>query len=272
MVPRVARWSSRTFWAGALSLALVLNSSHVQGQTFPPDPVDRTVFTLQWEKPFFPGLGGLAAWSSILEADVIFRVGPGQSVQLGMPIAIAGADAVDGTSLFLHNLRFSVLFGEPGALNGFLGLTVPTASNVRGPDLAVVVGVLPYLEEFEKWGDDAFSVRGAWTPFRPIGGGQLGLRLGGAAVAPIDLVNVFVYARAAGWGRFPAGNAELRADLETSYLVNDDHGFGERFIAYLNLGAALSGAGGHPGLFIRIPLDADARDVLDFSIGLTARF
>jgi hypothetical protein len=111
--------------------------------------------------------------SSILEADVILPVGSRKSLQIGVPLAMAGADALDGTSLYLGSLRFSLLFG---------------------------------------------------------------------------------------------------ADLGTSYAVNDDDGFGEQFTAYLTLGAALSEASGHPGLFVRIPLDGDARSVLDLSIGLSAQF
>lgn len=129
------------------------------------------------------------------------------------------------------------------------------------------------MNEHEKWSDDAFSARGAVIPTWPLeSGGQLGLRLGAAAVAPNDLENLFVYTRIDGWGRFPVGSGQLRADLETSYAVNNDDGFGRQFTAYLDLGAGLPHLSGSPGLFIRVPLDGDARRVLDLSIGISARF
>jgi len=137
----------------------------------------------------------------------------------------------------------------------------------------VIVAVLPWLDEVEKWADDAYSVRGAWIPSKMLkGGGRTGLRVGGAAVAPNDFENLFVYTRLAAWGRIPVGAAELRGDLATSYIVNSDDGFGQQFTAYLDLGAALTGTSGRPGAFIRIPLDGDAREALDVSIGLMARF
>jgi len=63
-----------------------------------------------------------------------------------------------------------------------------------------------------------------------------------------------------------------RADLGTSYSITDDDGFGRQFTSYLTLGAGLPEASGQPGLFIRVPLERDARQVLDLSIGLSARF
>ena len=228
---------------------------------------------LQFEKPFLPDVEGLASYSSNLEVDAILPVASGMALQLGLPFAFAGADVVDGTSVYVGNLRASLLFGDPGNLSGFVGLTVPTASNIGGPDLAVIVGVLPWLNEVEKWADHAYSVRGAWIPSTALKrGGRAGFRVGGAAVAPDDFENLFVYARVAAWGRVPVGVAELRADVATSYAVNSDDGFGQQFTAYLDLGAAFAEASGRPGVFLRIPLDGDAREALNLSIGLMARF
>lgn len=259
--------------ATVLTLAATLFTTELEGQAFPLEPTTGTAFALQWEKPFFPSSEGLAGWSSNFEADVLFPLASGRAIQLGVPLAVAGADAVDGTSFYLGNLRASLLFGDADNLSGFVGLTVPTASNIGGPDLAVIIGVLPWLDEMEKWGDDAISVRGAWIPSKALAnGGQVGLRLGGAAITPNEFENLWVFTRVAGWGRVPVGTSELRADLSTSYYVNGDDGFGQQFTAYMNLGATLSEASGAPGVFIRVPLDGDARDVLDLSIGLRMQF
>lgn len=272
MITRAFRRSSHTVPAGGLAFALCFLSSDVAAQTFPLEPASQTTYALQWEKPFLPSSDGLAGWSTNIEGDILFSLPSGRSIQLGVPLAVAGAEAVNGTSFYLGNLRASLLFGDVDNLSGFVGVTIPTASNIGGPDLAVLVGALPWLDEMEKWNGDVISIRGAWTPSRALdGGGRLGVRLGGAAVTPNEFENLWVYVRAAGWGSLPVGTAKLRADLATSYYVSDD-GFGRQFTAYLNLGATLSEASGHPGLFIRVPLDRDARDVLDLSVGLSARF
>jgi hypothetical protein len=263
----------KTFLAGVYSIGLAVTASPADAQTFLLDPVDETTFTLQLEKPFFPSSDGLAFYSSILEPDVVLSLSSGKTLQIGVPLAIAGADFADGTSLYLGNLRASLVFGEPGHLSGFLGLTFPTASNISGPDLAVLVGALPWLNELEKWGEDGLSVRGAWIPSRPLdSGGRLGLRLGGAAVTPNDFENLYVYARIAGWGQFPVGSAALRADLGTSYNVTSDDGFGQQFTAYLDLGVELPESSRQPMIFLRLPLDGEARQVLDFSLGWRMRF
>jgi hypothetical protein len=227
---------------------------------------------VQLEKPFIPDAASLASYSSILEADAVLRLGS-SSVRIGLPVAFAGADFAEGTSVYMGNLRGSILFGEPGALSSFIGVTLPTASNIAGPNLAVLVGVLPWLGELEKWIEDSISLAGAVLPSWPLSsGGQLGLRLGGAAIMPTGFDNLNVDARVAGWAHLPMAAAEFRADLATSYMVTSDDGFGEQFTAYLDLGATLTEMSGRPGVFIRPPLDGDGRRVHDLSIGLSAAF
>jgi hypothetical protein len=193
---------------GVLLLGSVLAALPAEAQTFLPEPMDRAGLAFQLEKPFLPGSDGLDFYSSNLEVDAIVQLASGRSVQIGLPLSIAGADGLDGTSFFVGNLRASLLLGEPGELTGFVGVTIPTASNIAGPDLAVVVLALPWLHLPEKWGDDVFSVRGAWIPSQPLeSGGRIGLRLGGAALVPDGFDNLHVFARAAGWGRLPVGGS-----------------------------------------------------------------
>ena len=265
--------SSWTAAALQSTLALGLAVTAVQGQTFLPSPASDPAFLVQVEKPFLRHLPGLAFYSSIIESDVLFPLGAGKTLQIGIPLGIAGADELDGTSLYVGNPRVSLLFGSATDPSGFVGVTLPTASNVSGPDLAVILVALPWLSEFEKWADDAFSARGAWIPSWPLdGGGRLGLRLGGAAVAPTDLENLYVYARLAGWGRVPVRGIELRADVDASYLVTSDDGFGRQFTSYMALGAQLTDSPRQPMIFIRVPLDGDAREILDLSVGMALRF
>lgn len=258
-------------WLGMLA-ALLSTSLDASAQTFVPAPVDEPGFVLQLEKPFLP-FDGLDFYSSNIEADVLLPLSTGRSVAIGVPLAVAGADGAHGTSFYLGNLRASLLFGTPGDPTAFLGVTVPTASNIGGPDLAVLVGALPWLNELEKWSDDAVSFRGAWIPSRSLDEGRrVGLRLGGSAVMPTDFENLFVFARAAGWGSISAGGTELRVDLNVSYDVTGDDGFGEQFTSYIDLGVALQQAAKGSTLFLRVPLDGDARDVLDLSVGWRIRF
>lgn len=258
-------------WLGLLA-AFLSTASGVNAQSFVPAPVGDPGFVLQIEKPFLP-FDGLHFYSSNIEADVLLPLSSGRSVAIGVPLAVAGTDGANGPSFYLGNLRASLLFGAPSDLSGFLGLTLPTASNIGGPDLAVVVGAFPWLNELEKWSDDAVSFRGAWIPSRALeDGGRVGLRLGGAAIMPTDFENLFVYARVAGWGSVPAGSTELRADLNVSYDVTGDDGFGQQFTSYLDLGVALQRTPEGSTLFLRVPLDGDARDALDLSVGWRLQF
>jgi hypothetical protein len=58
----------------------------------------------------------------------------------------------------------------------------------------------------------------------------------------------------------------------TTYAVNSDDGFGEQFTAYLAVGVQLAGSSDGPTLFLRVPMDGDANDVLDLSAGVSVLF
>jgi hypothetical protein len=256
-----------------LHLALALTASPAMSQTFLPDPAEQTAFAIQWEKPLLDDFGTLASYSSIVEVDVIFPLNSGESLQVGIPLALAGGEGLDGTSMYAGNLRATLLYGDPENLRGFIGVTLPTGTNVAGPEGAGFVGLFSWVQEPEKWIDDLISLRVAVMPSRELeGGGRLGLSLGGAAVAPDDFDNLTGYLRLAAWGRVPAGSAELRGDLGTALVVNGEGGLGRRSVVHLNVAATLPELSGNPGLFIRVPIDDDARVLHDLSVGLMARF
>jgi hypothetical protein len=216
----------------------------------------------------------MAPLSSILDTDVIFRWSSNVFFQLGVPLAVARQDVVvSGTSLYVGNIRGNFLFGEPGMLRAFLGFTLPTASNIGGPELALLIMALPRLDEEEAWAEEVFSARGAWVPSWAISGSaQAGLRVGGAIAVPTDFEDWWIYARPSGWIRAFVGSAELRAEVLASYLSNGQGTFAELSTAYLDVGAGLPDTFGHPGIFVRLPLDTDARDAIDLSVGVHAQF
>jgi hypothetical protein len=242
-------------------------------QTILPTTAEDLTFRLQVEKPFLAGEEGIAPLSSILDTDVIFRWSSNIFLQIGVPLAVGQQDFESGTSFYVGSIRGNFLFGEPGVLRAFLGLTLPTATNLAGPDLALLVMALPRLDEEEAWAKDVISARGAWVPSWALSETtRFGFRAGGAIAIPTDFDNWWIYARPAGWLRSRVGGAELRADVLGSYLANGQGSFAELSTAYLDVGAALPDFFGHPGVFVRIPLDADARDAIDFSAGVYAHF
>jgi len=255
-------------------LGLALGVSPTAAQTILPTTADDLTFRIQVEKPFLAAEEGIAPMSSIVDTDVIFRWSSNVFFQLGVPFAVAQQDfVVTGTSVYLGNIRGNFLFGEPGILRGFLGLTLPTATNIGGPDLALLIMALPRLDEEEAWAEDVMSARGAWVPSWPISGSaRAGVRLGGAIALPTDFDDWWIYARPAGWIRAVVGSAEIRADVLGSYLSNGRGTFAELSTAYLDLGASLPDLFGRPGVFVRLPLDTDARDAIDFSVGVYAHF
>jgi hypothetical protein len=266
----------RESWEKALPLVLmlVLATPPAAAQTVLPTTEDDWFVRLQVEKPFLADDDDFAPISSILDTDVVVRWSSNVFLQVGIPLAIAQRDFVDGTSAYIGNLRGNFLFGEPGELRAFLGVTIPTASNISGPDLALEILGLPLLDEEEAWAPDVFSFRGGFVPAWQLSEGvTVGMRLGGALAIPTDFETLWLYARPTAWGRVSTGTVELRADLATSYFANSEGAsLDEKSVAYLDLRAAVAEAPGRPELFVRLPLDGQARAALDFAVGLAVRF
>lgn len=268
----VAQCPPTTLVMTLLLLGVASSVSPASGQPFQPDPVANTTAMVYWAKPFFPDVRDLDPNGSVFGIDVVFPWKAVVSVQIGIPLAIADAATEDGTGIHSGNLHVSALFGDLGALKGFVRVTLPTASNPDGSRFPPGFGAFWAWDEPEVWSTDGLGLSGAVTPSWPVsGGGRLGVRLGGNA-ARTETDGLILFGRAAGWGRFPLGSAELRADLSSSFLLNDDEDFGRHFTAYFTLGAEYSEIPASPGLFIRVPLDGEARRYLDFAAGLSARF
>lgn len=268
-VPALPR---RIVTLGAVSLLMLCPTSSALAQTFVPDPAPKASLEIQLEKPFFANAETLAGYNSILEADAVMPLSFG-SLRIGLPVAFAGSDFIDGTSVYMGNLRATLLFGEPGRLTSYLGATLPTASNVSGPDFAVLIGVIPWRGEWEKWLDDSFSVGGGFLPSWALSGtARFGLRLGGAAIVDTDWSNLNVDIRPAAWVRVDTGALELMTELATTYMITNDDGFDEQTTAYLDLGVRAPSTRMRPGVFARIPLDSDTRAVHQGSIGLSLGF
>jgi len=254
-----------------LGMGVAAFASPVAGQPFQPDPVSETTALVYWAKPFFPDMEERNPNGSVFGVDLVFPWRPGLSLQIGLPLSVAEPATGGSRDLRLGNLHVSALFGETGALSGLVGVTLSTASNPDGSKFPPGAGAYWTWDEPEEWSKDGLSIFGAVTPSWALsGGGRLGLRLG-AEAARTKTDDFLLFGRAAGWGRFPVGTATLRADLSSSYLLNSDDGFGRQFTAYFVLGAELSDILAKPGLFVRVPLDGEARRFLDFAVGLSAR-
>jgi hypothetical protein len=265
-------WVLRPLILSSMVLSGGLAAEPAAGQSLVATTTEDVTLGIQLKNPSLGGTANPRSWSSSLETDLLFRWGASVYVQGWLPLAFAGAEFVDGTSAYLGNMGATFIFGPPGAPSSFLGFTLPTATNIGGPNLAVLVGLLPNEDEPELWAEDVMSARGGIMPSVQLSPqAVVGVRVGGSLVVPTDFEDVWVYGRGALWGSTAAGPAELRADLVTSYLINGDDAFADKFRMYLDARAGLPDVPASPGILFRLPLDEEARQALDFTVGLTAR-
>lgn len=253
--------------------AICIVPASADAQAYLRLPARERAVSLGFEVPLFRTPNDFSFYTSIVETDVLLGLGGRKTLQVGLPWAVAGATIVNGTSVYAGNLRATVLFGTSEKIDGFVGVTVPTGSNLVGPQLAQAVGGLLWSNQAEKWSDDVFSVRGSWLPSKTVGDDrELGLGVGGAAVTENNLERLALFARLDGWLRFPVGRTHLRLDLSTSFDVTGDDGFGQQLRGYVGLAVEWPGGPRQPFGFIRIPLDSGVRQELLASAGWAVLF
>lgn len=248
-----------------MSLALSLPAS---AQFYPPAPAspERTEVRLRVERPLIEG-ADFGFLSSVWDVDVAFPVSERLGLVVGVPVALGTGEDLD-PSVVLGNLRATLVFGTPDRPRGFLGLAIPTATGITDEDYAFLLGSLPRLDRPGEWVDEFITLRGGLIRERDVGEGKLGLRVEGAINALTEFDDGLFWLRSGVWGQARAGAASLRAELSGGWILNQDDGFGRNSFFYFDAGADFDDVPGRPGLFVRVPLDENARRLVNASFGV----
>lgn len=258
-------------------LALMLGglTTPSRAQVFQPwgTQVDRSV-SLDALRPSFDG-GGTSTLTTINQVGVRWAVG---SVVLvaEAPFVIAKADGASSGALLIGNPFLGVATRASSSFIGEFGVRPPIVSVSTGEDaLASFVGVIGDFADFEAYGEDLLTIR-ATAGYHFLSPQHYGLRM---AVRPA------LMAPTGGAG----GDAELFLDygLQGGYeterasvgmvfsgraILTESGSIGERTVHELGLGATMTFGRLRPGALIRLPLDADLSDALNYSIGLRLEY
>lgn len=224
-------------------------------------------------KAFFEG-DAFGFASSVLDATVLVPMRAGSTLFARWGVSYATADALP-SSTTTSNLRLGMIFGEPGVTSGELHVDLPIASEYGDDDYATGFAIFTDYERFERFLADAWSVGGSVAPQRELPSGAIvGGRLGATLLMPTeDGPDSELFVLPGAFATLPAGSARIGAELSASVIMSEEGlSFAQRSIFLGTLSVALPNASAAPELYLRLPLDDDLGEVIDFVLGVRVRF
>ncbi len=227
--------------------------------------------TLDLAKPYLEGSDKLGFTTSVLTANVTVPV-QGR-VWLFGSLGLAHATLPDyPSSQTTSNPRIGLLMGDADGTRGELSVTLPLSHEFGEDDYATFVALFADLEHVENYTPDLTTLNALVLPVRTLdSGARIGARIG--ASLGLSEGNTDVLARYAGFGSTRAGDAELEVELSGIATVSSGEGsLSDRTLHHVTLAAGLPDTRTRPKLYLRLPLDHDASDVLSAVVGLRVSF
>ncbi len=259
------------FGVVGLGAILAVFPSQMAAQSIWTSPSESSSFSVEWLKPEFSNAEDMSFFSSALFLSG--RVWVHNNVRVVGDLPFANVDFKDGEAdLGVGNPYLGVEVGAPNSpLWGEVGVRAPLASEDNS---ALGVGFWADYDRCEAFMPDVLSIVG-------LGHYQYQHRSGLSArfrAGPLfqvdtnkdaigDRTEAYAVYSAHGW--YDIEKARFGAGLTGRMLVTEaDLNLGERTVHQLGLFLIGKFGGVEPGLHLRMPLDQDLNDILDFVVGL----
>jgi hypothetical protein len=258
-----------------LLLALLLGglTSPSRAQVFQPwgAQVDRSL-SLDLLRPSFDG-GGTSTLTTINQLG--FRWAVGKIVLVAeAPFVNAKLDGAPSGALLIGNPFLGLATRASSRFIGEFGVRPPIAS-ISSPErfLAATVGVLGDFADFEAYGEDLLTIR-ATAGYHFLSPQHYGLRMAvrPALVAPTSGGDTELFLDYGIQGGYETERASVGMVFSGRGILTESGSIGERTVHELGLGATMTFGRLRPGALIRLPLDADLSDALNYSIGLRLEY
>jgi len=247
---------------GALAAGLS-GATALTAQSYPPwgAPTPARLVSLDYARPSWDG-ASLDAASGLLYGGL--RVpASGSLVIVGeAPFARFGVDGGSGTVVGNLYVGIEQAPAGPSGLIADLGVRLPTVS--ESGDFGGFAAPLAAFADFDRaeaWLDELWAARGhvGYRHTSP-GGFAVGFSIGGtlwASQQSEDEVLADYRAHAA----YRQAKVAVGAELTGRAILTESGSFGERTIHQLTLGVGVAAGPLWPRAFLRVPLDADLKDI-----------
>lgn len=244
-----------------------------RAQVFQPwgAQVDRSV-SLDLLRPSFDG-GGTSTLTTINQLG--FRWSVGKIVLVAeAPFVNAKADGASSGALLIGNPFLGVATRASSSFIGEFGIRPPIAS-VSSPErfLAASVGVLGDFTDFEAYGEDLLTIR-ATAGYHFLSPQHYGLRMAArsALVAPTSGGEAELFLDYGIQGGYETERASVGVVFSGRAFLTEPGSVGERTVHELGVGGTMTFGRLRPGVLLRLPLDADLSNALNYSIGLRLEY
>jgi hypothetical protein len=256
---------------GLLSCALVASVSAAPAQVLQPwnEPAIKSV-SLDALRPTFDG-GGTSALTTIDQISFHWPLG-GLVLNVEFPFVNAKVDGASSGALLIGNPLVGASTAPSSSFIGDVGVRIPVVS-VSTPErgFAQFVGVLGDFMDLEAYGEDLLSVR-ATAGYRHRSPNHIGVRvaLRPTFVAPVgsNSGDSELFLDYGVQGGYETDQASFGITFTGRALVTEPGSIGERTVHDLALGGSMTFGQFRPGLLVRVPLESDLGDVLQYSVGL----
>lgn len=260
----------------AIILVVIVSGSAVaQTFMFKNIPGDRVQLGLRFMRPSLASDNDLSTFSGIYDVSVSLPVNERWSIDASLPYSRYSFGDNDDSESFIGNtyagMQYLMKDGDSSKIVSF-GAYIPTAEKDLGH---LLFGVLTDNEDLFKYYPEALTLTGNFAYFNiKTGGARLGLEIGPDLLIPTgdgdDTEFYMHYGLTAGYqgDRF-AAITEL---MGIAILTGEGDEFSDHFVHSINFGLSYVSPHLLPGVFYKIYLKDEFRDLVDGVIGVNLEF
>jgi len=222
-------------------------------------------------RPSFDG-GGTSALTTINEIGLRWTIG--RAVLVGdLPFVNAKVDGASSGALVIGNPFLGIASSPTSTFIGEFGVRVPIASvSTLERGIASSVGILGDFMDLEAYTEDVLTIRGT-AGYRYRTPSHYGLRV---AFRPTYLVPVGnnsgdseLFLDYGIQGGYESERASFGMVFNGRALITESGGsIGERTVHEMGVGGSMTFGQFRPGVIIRVPLDSDLSQSLNYSVGV----
>lgn len=263
-------------------LAAFFWGSAASAQTYWMYPGETNTISLEVHKPKFDRAEGFGTLTTIWFLSGRFRAGDKLSVCLDMPVSNVDIDKTVHPTHDDETLFGNPYFGIEGRLSELdaphiitarLGLRPPLASDEKMG--AADIGFFTAYDRFEALIPDWWTVQGGFGYSRTLEGGiKYSVNIDGNLILPTEdgpdnelLLNYNLAFL------FPVEKVSFGAGFNGRWLVTEsDLDFGQATIHQLGFVGKYDFGQFSPGLHLRIPIDEDLSDIIDYMYGFNLTY
>jgi hypothetical protein len=236
------------------------------------EPTSRSV-SLDVLRPAFDG-GGTTTLTTVNQLGVRWAVGSLVLIAEA-PFVLARVDGASSGAFLIGNPFLGFGTAPTSSFIGDIGVRIPIVSaSTLERGFASAVGVVGDFQDFEAYGEDLLTLR-ATVGYRTRAPNHYGLRVAArpTLVKPIgsssgDAELLLDYGIQGGYDN---GRASFGISFTGRGIVTEPGSIGERTVHDLAVGGSMTFGRIRPGIQIRVPLENDVGQALNYSLGLTVQ-